>query len=65
MQPPARPNRLWRLVESPVFTTIVLAVILATGAHQYAHGVTDDIRLAWNRFPMIGLREDLVRAMQW
>lgn len=43
----------------------VLAVILATGAHQYAHGVTDDIRLAWNRFPMIGLREDLVRAMQW
>ncbi len=29
MPPPARPNRLWRLVESPVFITLVLLVILA------------------------------------
>jgi voltage-gated sodium channel len=29
VQPPARPNRLWRLVESPLFTGLVLAVILA------------------------------------
>jgi voltage-gated sodium channel len=29
VQAPARPSRLWRLVESPVFVALVLAVILA------------------------------------
>ena len=29
MSAPAQPNRLWRLVESPVFTGFILAVILA------------------------------------
>jgi voltage-gated sodium channel len=29
VRPPAQPNRLWRLVESPIFVTLVLAVIIA------------------------------------
>jgi voltage-gated sodium channel len=29
VRPPERPSRLWRIVESPVFTTIVLVVIIA------------------------------------
>lgn len=29
MRPPATPNRLWRIVESPVFVTLVIAVIIA------------------------------------
>lgn len=47
------------------FGAAVLLVILATGAHRFAVGATDDIRLAWNRYAMVGLREDLVRAMNW
>ena len=29
MSAPAQPNRLWRLVESPIFTGVILAVIIA------------------------------------
>jgi voltage-gated sodium channel len=29
VRPPAQPNRLWRLVESRVFVTLVLVVIIA------------------------------------
>jgi voltage-gated sodium channel len=50
--PPAQPNRLWRLVESPVFITLVLVVILANafvlGLQTYPeiereHGSTLDL----------------------
>ena len=29
MSAPAKPNRLWRLVESPIFVGFILAVIIA------------------------------------
>jgi len=60
VQPPARPNRLWRLVESPAFIGFVLVVILANavvlGLQTYAdvereHGDTlnllNDVFLAF------------------
>ncbi|HYZ20170.1 MAG TPA: ion transporter [Gaiellaceae bacterium] len=52
MRAPERPNRLWRIVESPIFTTLVLAVIIANavvlGLQTYEgvegdHGETLDL----------------------
>ncbi len=39
--------------------------IMSVGLHVYAEGGTDDIRLAWSRFVLPGLRQDLVAAMGW
>lgn len=39
--------------------------IMSVGIRVYADGGTDDIRLAWSRFVLPGLRQDLVAAMGW
>ena len=47
------------------FGAAILMTILATGAHEFAEGHTTDIRMAWNRFAMPGLRQDLTALMDW
>ncbi len=39
--------------------------IMSVGIGVYADGGTDDIRLAWSRFVLPGLRQDLVALMGW
>ncbi len=47
------------------FGAAILMTILATGAYEFAQGNTTDIRMAWNRFAMPGLRQDLTGFMDW
>ena len=42
-----------------------LICILLTGIRSYFEGRTTDIRMAWNRYSVPGLRQDLIRLMQW
>ena len=35
------------------------------GIWMYTHGESTDFRLLWNRFGVIGLRQDLARLMEW
>lgn len=44
---------------------LVLISILHTGIRMYADGETSDVRMAWNRYAVPGLRQDLVRIMGW
>ncbi len=43
----------------------MLFAIMTTGLRVYAEGRTTDIRMAWARFVLPGLRQDLARLMQW
>jgi aminoglycoside phosphotransferase (APT) family kinase protein len=44
---------------------LMLFAIMTTGIGVYARGASDDIRLAWGRFVLPGLRQDLVALMGW
>ena len=44
---------------------VSLIAILATGIRQYHAGRTSDIRMAWSRFAIPGLRQDLAQLMDW
>jgi aminoglycoside phosphotransferase (APT) family kinase protein len=50
------------------FSVLGIMMLLAThyqGIWMYANGYSTDFRLAWNRFGVIGLRQDLTRLMEW
>lgn len=44
---------------------LMLFAIMTTGVRVYASGRSDDIRMAWGRFVLPGLRQDLARLMSW
>jgi aminoglycoside phosphotransferase (APT) family kinase protein len=44
---------------------LMLFAIMTTGIGVYARGASDDIRLAWGRFVLPGLRQDLAALMRW
>lgn len=44
---------------------LMLFAILVTGVREYSAGNTDDIRMAWTRFALPGLRQDMSRLMGW
>jgi aminoglycoside phosphotransferase (APT) family kinase protein len=44
---------------------LMLFAIMTTGLQVYATGDTKDIRLAWTRFVLPGVRQDLSRLMGW
>lgn len=44
---------------------LALICILLTGIRMYTEGATVDVRMAWNRYAVPGLRQDLIRLMQW
>lgn len=44
---------------------LMLFAIMTTGLRVYARGETNDIRMAWTRFVLPGLRQDLSRLMGW
>jgi aminoglycoside phosphotransferase (APT) family kinase protein len=48
-----------------VVGALMLIAILSTGVRVYATGQSADIRMAWSRFPIPGLRQDVVRLMGW
>ncbi len=48
-----------------VIGALMLIAILHTGVRVYATGQTDDIRMAWSRFAIPGLRQDLMKLMRW
>jgi aminoglycoside phosphotransferase (APT) family kinase protein len=48
-----------------VVGALMLIAILHTGVRIYATRQTDDIRMAWSRFAIPGLRQDLVGLMRW
>jgi aminoglycoside phosphotransferase (APT) family kinase protein len=50
------------------FAVLAIMMLLSThylGIWMYAHGESTDFRLAWNRFGVIGLRQDLTHLMGW
>lgn len=48
-----------------VLGALMLISILLTGMRYFHDGSTSDIRMAWGRFAIPGLRQDIVRLMQW
>ena len=38
---------------------------MTTGIRVYSRGETTDIRMAWGRFVLPGLRQDLAKLMDW
>lgn len=44
---------------------LMMFAIMTTGLRLYAQSDADDFRMAWNRFVLPGLRQDLVRLMGW
>jgi len=44
---------------------IMLLATQFTAVWMYAHGQTADMRMAWSRFSMPGLRQDMAKLMQW
>jgi aminoglycoside phosphotransferase (APT) family kinase protein len=48
-----------------VVGALMLVSILVTGVRVYATRQTDDIRMAWGRFALPGLRQDMIRLMGW
>jgi aminoglycoside phosphotransferase (APT) family kinase protein len=44
---------------------VMLITIMTTGVRVFADGSSDDIRMAWGRFTLPGLRQDLARLMKW
>jgi aminoglycoside phosphotransferase (APT) family kinase protein len=50
------------------FSVLAIMMLLSThymGIWMYANGRSTDFRLAWNRFGVVGLRQDLTRLMEW
>ena len=50
------------------FEMLAIMMLLATqvtAAWLYKHEHTTDFRMAWSRFSFAGLRQDMVRLMQW
>lgn len=50
------------------FSVLGIMMLLAThymGFWMYVNGHSTDFRLAWNRFGLIGLRQDLTELMAW
>ena len=43
----------------------MLFAIMTTGVRVYHRGDAADIRLAWGRFVLPGLRQDLAALMDW
>jgi aminoglycoside phosphotransferase (APT) family kinase protein len=64
-------ERTGRPVDRDVIRTFeVLAIMMLLSTHyqgiwMYAHGRSKDFRLAWNRFGVIGMRQDLAQLMEW
>lgn len=64
-------RRTGRSVELEVVRTysvlgaLMLVAILCTGLRMHGEGETDDIRMAWNRYAVPGLRAELTRLMEW
>ena len=48
-----------------VLGTLQLIAILTTGLRKFTENATGDPRMAWNRFVLPGLRQDMVRLMGW
>jgi aminoglycoside phosphotransferase (APT) family kinase protein len=48
-----------------VLGILMLVATLYTGIKMYSVGQTTDIRMAWNRFELPGLRYELCRLMSW
>lgn len=48
-----------------VLGALALIAIMNTGIRVYADGGTSDIRMAWSRFVLPGLRQDLAGLMEW
>jgi aminoglycoside phosphotransferase (APT) family kinase protein len=48
-----------------VIGALMLSAILVTGIHYVSRGESDDIRLAWTRFALPCLRQDMIRLMGW
>lgn len=48
-----------------VLGALMLIAILATGVREYSRGHTSDVRMAWSRFAIPGLRQDLTHLMAW
>ncbi|MPZ62514.1 MAG: phosphotransferase [Propionibacteriales bacterium] len=48
-----------------VMGALMLITILLTGIRYFHDGSTSDIRMAWGRFAIPGLRQDLVHLMGW
>ncbi len=48
-----------------VLGALMLFAIMTTGVRVYSRGETTDIRMAWGRFVLPGLRQDLSRLMGW
>lgn len=44
---------------------LVLIAILLTGIRMFADGKTTDVRMAWNRYALAGLRQELTQIMGW
>jgi aminoglycoside phosphotransferase (APT) family kinase protein len=44
---------------------LMLFAIMTTGLRVYSRGETTDIRMAWTRFVLPGVRQDLSRLMGW
>lgn len=50
------------------FSVLAIMMLLSThymGIWMYKHGRSTDFRLAWNRFGVVGLRQDLTALMEW
>lgn len=50
------------------FEMLAIMMLLATqitAVWMYRHGHTTDFRMAWSRFSFSGLRQDMVRLMEW
>ncbi|MFC4949188.1 phosphotransferase family protein [Pseudonocardia sp. GCM10023141] len=45
--------------------TLSLIAIIGIGLRRFADGESTDPRMAWNRFVIPGLRQDMVRLMGW
>ena len=48
-----------------VLGALMLVAIMTTGLRVYAERRVQDIRMAWTRFVLPGIRQDLVRLMDW
>jgi aminoglycoside phosphotransferase (APT) family kinase protein len=48
-----------------VLGALMLIANLSSGVNVYATGRASDIRMLWSRFAIPGLRQDVVRLMDW
>ena len=47
------------------FGSLMVFAIMTTGLGVYSRGESTDIRMAWCRYVLPGLRQDLTRLMEW